>query len=552
MTQNPLTLAPGTRLNGDSLRGMITAATTLFKPNVEAINALNVFPVPDGDTGTNMFLTLREVLSSANEVQTVKASDVAEAMSKGALVGARGNSGVILSQFFKGLAIGFENKADFGVEDLTNALCEAKEQAYNAVGNPVEGTLLTVIHDVSDAAQSQLSKGVGFHELYDVLCEAARKSVASTPQILPVLREAGVVDAGGQGFYILLEGFRRWIQGEDLPNLEIVPPRPLGLKEVGSSVSVDFIEATEEEIYGYCIQFIIEGQGLDINIVRSQMNLLAKSAVIIGEDTVIKVHVHADDPGPILSAAVERGKLTQINIQNMDEQHVEFSVARRLQANSLPVAVVAIALGRGFEELFINLGASSILSGGDTMNPSVNDILGVVAKAPSENVIILPNNRNIILAANQAAELANKTVFVVPSTSMPQGVSAMLSLNQEQDVESNVTEMKEGLANVLTGEIVEASRAVVFNKVEVKAGNFIGLLDHELVASDKELLNVVEALLRKAKLSGENLVTLYSGDLLPSDTVEEIVSDLRRIFLCTEFEVFEGGQPHHHFVISIE
>ena len=552
MTQNPIALAPGARLNGDSLRAMVTAATTLFQSNVEAINALNVFPVPDGDTGTNMFLTLQEVLTSANEAQTVKASDVADAMAKGALVGARGNSGVILSQFFKGLAIGFENKADFGVEDLTNAFCEAKEQAYNAVGNPVEGTLLTVIRDVSDAAQGQLSKGIGFHELYDVFCEAARKSVARTPIILPVLREAGVVDAGGQGFYVLLEGFRRWIKDENLPNLEIVPPRPLGLEEVSSSVAVDFIEATDEETYGYCTQFIIEGQSIDTNIVRTQMNLLAKSAVVIGDDTLIKVHVHTDDPGPILTAAVARGRLAQVSIQNMDEQHVEFSAARRLQATSLPMAVVAIALGRGFEELFINLGASSILSGGDTMNPSVNDILEIVAKVPSESVIILPNNRNIIPAANQAAELANKTVFVVPTTSMPQGVAAMLSLNQDQDVESNVIEMKDILDNVSTGEITEASRPVVLNKIEVKPGNFIGLLNHELVASDKDLLNVVEALLRKANLSGENLVTLYSGALLGRDKVEEMVSHLRSIFLCTEFEVFDGGQPHYHFIISIE
>ena len=552
MTRDPGASASDTRLDGGSLRAMFTAATALFERNVEAINALNVFPVPDGDTGTNMFLTLRQVVDRANEVPTARAGDVAGAMASGALMGARGNSGVILSQFFKGLALGLEDKTDFGTEELAGALLEAKERAYKAVGNPVEGTLLTVIRSVSDAAQEASARGAGLHELYDVLCEAARESVARTPTMLAVLREAGVVDAGGQGLAVMLEGARRWVKSEGLADLEIAPPEPLGLDGTTGSVSIDFVEATEEELYGYCTQFMVEGDGLDPDAVREQMDGLARSTVVVGDDTMVKVHVHADDPGPVLSAGVSHGTLSQVSIQNMDEQHAEFSTARRQEAAPVPLAVVAIAWGRGLEELFTNLGASRILAAGDTMNPSVNDLLEAVEDAPSDNVIVLPNNRNIVPAANQAAELSDKTVLVVPTRSIPQGIAAILSLSLEQDAEANVAEMEEAVAAVRTGEVTEAVRAATLNDVAVEPGQLIGLLEHKLVVAGDDLSGVVAALLKEADVSEESLVTLYWGGPLGQDDVDEVARHLTEAFPGAEFEVVEGGQPHYHFIVSIE
>ncbi len=532
------------RLTGDDLCGMFSAAAVLLERNVEGINALNVYPVPDGDTGTNMYLTLRAVMDAAGPLQGASAAAVSETMAGAALKDARGNSGVILSQFFKGVALGLEGTSDFGGAELVEAFHRARERSYNAVGEPAEGTILTVISGVAEAAQSSFDEGGSVEDILDAACSAARDAVARTPTMLAVLREAGVVDAGGQGLAVMLEGVRRYVMGDVSGAQEIAPP--------AGAVSADFLAATEEELYGYCTQFLVHGKGLDADAIRDRMRAAATSTVVVGDETMVKVHVHTEDPGQILSVAVSHGTLSQVNIQNMDEQHVEFSSARRKEAGAAEVAVVAVASGRGLQAVFSNLGVSRNITGGDTMNPSVQEVLDAVESVPSDCVVILPNNSNIVPAAKQAAESSEKSVRVVSTRSIPQGIAAILAFDSEHDLEANVSVMEEAIESVRTGEVTEAVRSVKLNGVTVESGRLIGLLDRELVVAADDLSEVVVTLAKKAEASGGDLVTLYWGDRITADDAVRAVESLSAALPEVEVELVEGGQPHYHLIMSIE
>ena len=532
------------RLTGDDLCGMFSAAAVLLERNVEGINALNVYPVPDGDTGTNMYLTLRAVMDAAGPLQGASAAAVSETMAGAALKDARGNSGVILSQFFKGVALGLEGTSDFGGAELVEAFHRARERSYNAVGEPAEGTILTVISSVAEAAQSSFDEGGSVEDILDAACSAARDAVARTPTMLAVLREAGVVDAGGQGLAVMLEGVRRYVMGDVSGAQEIAPP--------AGAVSADFLAATEEELYGYCTQFLVHGKGLDADAIRDRMRAAATSTVVVGDETMVKVHVHTEDPGQILSVAVSHGTLSQVNIQNMDEQHVEFSSARRKEAGAAEVAVVAVASGRGLQAVFSNLGVSRNITGGDTMNPSVQEVLDAVESVPSDCVVILPNNSNIVPAAKQAAESSEKSVRVVSTRSIPQGIAAILAFDSEHDLEANVSVMEEAIESVRTGEVTEAVRSVKLKGVTVESGRLIGLLDRELVVAADDLSEVVVTLAKKAEASGGDLVTLYWGDRITADDAVRAVESLSAALPEVEVELVEGGQPHYHLIMSIE
>ena len=540
------------RYGGDDLHAMFVAATSLLERNVEAVNALNVFPVPDGDTGTNMFLTMRAISDTPGPARGTPAGDVAATMARSALMEARGNSGVILSQFFKGMAVGIENTPDFGAEELARGFREAKGYAYRAVGQPVEGTILTVISSVAEAADIALANNHSMQELCEAVCAAARETVAQTPTMLDVLREAGVVDAGGQGFAVILEGVRRYVAGERTEAAEIAPPAPVGVEGAAGKISSQFLEATDEELYGYCTQFLVQGDGLEVEAIRAEMGRLAHSTVVVGDDTTVKVHVHADDPGQVLSAAMAHGTLARVSIQNMDEQHAEFSADRRQGARPAQVAVLPVALGKGLEALFTNLGASRVISGGNTMNPSVRDMVEAVESAPSGEVILLPNNGNIVPAAKQAADYSDKNVKVVATRSVVQGIAAILSFNPETEIEANVSGMEEAVSSVRSGEITEAVRAATLEGVKVRPGQFIGLLEGKLVVAGDDLSGVATSLLGKAGVSDGDLVTLYWGDRLTSKDVEGVGEYLTAAFPGLELEVVEGGQPHYHLLVSIE
>ena len=559
MTHSPNTPGPRAALDGEDLRGMFSAATRLFERNVTIINALNVFPVPDGDTGTNMFHTLREALCQTDGMDSSSAGDVAAAMAHRALMAGSGNSGVILSQFYKGIAIGLDGKASFGSTELAAAFEHAREQAYKAVGDPVEGTMLTVIRRVAECARERADGGSTPPELLNAVCSVATDTVALTPTLLPVLREAGVVDAGAQGIAVILEGARRYLWSEDVAPEEISPPAAIGVPATQSTVSRGFLETTEEELYGYCTQFIIEGRDIDPEAVRVRMLDMAQSTVVVGDESVVRVHLHTQDPGPVISYAVTMGTLGQVKIENMDEQHVEYSAARRRESGpdstasaSVPMAVVAVAQGRGIEELFADLGAAKVIEAGDTMNPSVQQIMDAVAAAPSNNIVLLPNNRNIILAARQAAEMSDKNVSVVPSATIPQGVAAMLEFNLEKDLDGTLADMDRKLSSVRSGEICRAVRPVNLNGVSVEEGQTIALLERQLVAAGDEPTEVLVSLLKEAKVSESDLVTLYWGDQLAPEEAEAARLEIEASFPGTDVEVLPGGQPHYHYIVSIE
>ena len=542
-----------TRYDGNDLKAMFLAATRLFEHNVDLINALNVFPVPDGDTGTNMYLTLRDTLAKAESVSSASAGQVASAMAEGALWGAKGNSGVILSQFFRGIAQEFEGKADFGPVELASAFQRARENAYKAVGDPKEGTILTVISSVAESSQRCADSGGTMLDMIDAVCSAARETVALTPTMLPVLRQAGVVDAGGQGLSVILEGVRLNLNDEEAQAAEIAPPEAIGVEGGTGVVSQDFLAATTDELYGYCTQLLIEGQALDLDAVRAEMASLAQSTIVIGDENTLKIHVHAHDPGPIISFAVSLGTLSQVKIENMDEQHREYSVARRqVSIPETATTIVAVARGHGLETVFTDLGASRILSAGDTMNPSVREILDAVDSAPSDNVIFLPNNRNIVQAAKQAVELSSKTLRVVNSASIPQGVAAMLAFTPDTDLEANAIEMELALSTVRTGEICLAVRPVELNGVSVSEGQIIGILEHELVAAGDYPNEVLLSLLRKAEISEGDLITLYSGEPVTREDADTACNLVMNAFERVEVEVVAGRQPYYHYIVSIE
>ncbi|HEX9641472.1 MAG TPA: DAK2 domain-containing protein, partial [Candidatus Krumholzibacteria bacterium] len=512
----------------------------------------NVYPVPDGDTGTNMYLTLSEVAKAAERARTAAAGEVSAAMARAALYECKGNSGLILYQFFKGIAAALEGKADFGISELALAFEHARTLAYRAVPNPVEGTLLTVISSVARAARECAEAGLPVQETLDAICAAARETVALTPTMLPTLRDAGVVDAGGQGLSVILEGVRAHWSGTALEGLRVDAPEPIGVAEGAGRVSVAFLESVEHEMYGYCTNLVIQGELLNPDEIREGVSPLGRSLVVVGDESLVKVHIHAEDPGRVLSYGVSLGTISQVNIQNMDEQHREFSEARQREQETLPIAIVAVAWGEGIERVFEHDGGATIIRAGDTMNPSVRDILDAAERAPSQNVIVLPNNRNIVATAKQAAEVSEKTVRVVPTTSIPQGIAAMLAFDQDSDLDANIAAMEQAMCAVRTGEICAAVRDSMAEGVQVREGQIIGLLDRKLLVAGDDANGVLVSLLQRAGVTDGNLITLYWGAPLREEDAEAAKQMLEEAFEDAEVDIVAGGQPLYHYIVSIE
>ena len=531
---------------------MFSEATALLSANVDAVNALNVFPVPDGDTGTNMHLTMKAVVEEAASVTSTSAADVASAMARGALMGARGNSGVILSQFFKGLGSGLEDTPVLDGQRLAAALELGREQAYKAVGQPVEGTILTVISTAARAARSTAGSGGSLIEVLESVSVASRESVALTPTMLPVLRQAGVVDAGGHGLAIILEGLRRSAAGDKSPPTEIPPPDPVGVDEHEGIVSTDFLQAAEEEIYGYCTQIVVQGTDLDVDDIRERVSAMGRSVVVVGDDTVANVHVHAEDPGPVVSLGVSLGVLGRVKIENMDAQRAEYSAARRSEVATGSVGVLAVASGDGLKSVFESLGAASVLAGGDTMNPSVRELVEAIEQLPAESVVVLPNNKNIVPAARQAAELASKEVGVVPTRSIPHGAAAMLAFDPQVAASLNVERMTEATESVRYGEVTTAVRTAEIDGISVQQGDTIGLLDGRLVVTGDDPSQVLVSVVERAEPERGGIVTLYSGDPVSEEAAQAAEVAVQQVLSGVDVELVSGGQPHYHYLFSVE
>lgn len=525
--------------SGQDLVGMVNAAVLGLERSAAEIDSLNVFPVPDGDTGTNMLLTMRSAVSEASLFASESASSVARALARGALMGARGNSGVILSQILRGLASTLDEKESLGASDLVAGLSVGSDLAYKSVSRPVEGTILTVIREASAAAE-QASLTSDLHSIMEATVTAAKDSVARTPSLLPVLREAGVVDAGGLGLYVILDGFLRYLSGEVVEGGEI--PRPF---------AVELPKATTGElIYGYCTEFMIEGQNLSVDGIRDRLETIGESVVVAGDENLVRVHVHTLDPGAAIGYATSLGTLNQVKVQNMDEQHEDFLAMQRPPA--MGIAIVAVVSGDGLKEVFRSLGAADVIPGGQTMNPSTGEILKVVASVPSNKVIILPNNENIVLGAEQVRGLAAKRVEVVPTETIPQGVAALLAFNYEADLEANVAAMKKAISTVMTVEVTTAVRPAKIGDLDMKEGQAIAFLDGNAVAVDDSIPQVVNEVLEQIDISGSEIVTIYYGADTGAAEAEGIAEALRLKYPHLEVEAIYGGQPYYNYILSVE
>jgi len=537
---------------GQEFKDMFAAGSGSLEKTVPDINAINVFPVPDGDTGTNMFLTMRSVMEEADRVSDHSVASVAKAMAQGALMGARGNSGVILSQFFRGLAKGLDEKESINGSDFAAALVEASSAAYKGLSQPVEGTMLTVIKDASKAAEEVAKQEPdNLTKVAEAAVKEARDSVARTPLLLDVLREAGVVDAGGQGIYVLLEGALRYLQGSAEEMRYRRPQMVAAEMPVGAQASPLSLE--REEPYGYCTNFLLQGHKLDPDKLRKRFESKGQSVVVVGDEGTVRVHIHTYDPGDIIRYATSLGTLHQLQIQNMDDQHVGFVEMQKDRLPSLDMSVVSVAIGNGMKEVFRSLGAAAIVSGGQTMNPSVEELLKAVESVPSQKVILLPNNKNIILAASQVHSLTAKEVAVIPSKTMPQGIAALIAFNYEGGLEENVRSMNEAIVAVKTVEITEAARSTQIQGLKIKKGQFIAIVDDEkLVSSGTDMNDVLFEALERVGTGSSEVVTVYYGSNIEAPQAEQLVERIRSKYKDKQVEMVSGGQPNYPYIVSLE
>ncbi|MGD0002691.1 MAG: DAK2 domain-containing protein [Anaerolineaceae bacterium] len=541
-------------LDGQDLKVLIEAALTWIKTNQQTVNALNVFPVPDGDTGTNMLLTMQAAFNEIQNSGERNIGKMAHAIAQGALLGARGNSGVILSQLWRGFARALDNLEKMDALIFVNALKEARVTAYKGVVRPVEGTILTVAKDISIAAENSTTKTDDIMQMLDYIVTEADLSVQRTPDLLPILKQAGVVDAGGKGLFYLFEGMLRFLKGQSLESAE-VSIKPL------SAINLD---STLEKIEpGQDFEWVIDfrpSERLDSNKFYNDLSKIGTSIQIGEGDGMYRMHIHVSNQnrdlpldyvsklGTILNWTGEN-LVAQMEEQQSASQPVKFNLA---SVNPGQIGVVVVSPGVGISRIFASLGASAIIEGGQTMNPSTEEIVKAFENLHTDKIIILPNNKNIILAAQAAATVTLKKATVVPSKSIPQGLSAMLRLEPDGDLEHIVADMIKALQDVETGEVTVATRSVEINGVHVEAGQVIALLNGDLVEAASTLDDACLGLLKKANTSDRERITLFYGENISRNEVNRIVDNIRAAYPSHEIELHEGGQPHYQFIISIE
>jgi DAK2 domain fusion protein YloV len=534
--------------DGQLFKRLLEAGTIWLERHVPLINALNVYPVPDGDTGTNMLLTMRAALEEIAHSPEQAVGDIAQAVSYGALMGARGNSGVILSQILRGLARSLDDKQIMGTAEFAAAMKEAAATAYKGVMKPVEGTILTVIREAAEMAEAVATETDDLRYVLQMTVHEAKASVARTPSLLPVLKEAGVVDAGGQGLLALLEGFLRYIQGETM--------------EYDSTLEAAVaLNSPAEEEYGYDVQFVLKGDNLELERIRTDIDAMGESTLVVGDSTTIKVHVHTPEPGTPLNYAVRLGSLSKIIVENMQDQYQEFMASKAVAPSAEPsptpeditnIATVAVAPGAGLIRVFESLGASAVVPGGQTMNPSTEELLTAINNLTADDVLILPNNPNIILSAQQAQALSDKNVRMVPTKTIPQGVCALLAFNYQEDLETNASLMEQAAASVQTIEITTAVRDAQINGLQVQKGDIIGLLNDTLVTSGHTLEEVVYETLRQVEVEEYEIVTVYYGDGVTQAQAESLGEDISQRYPDLEVELINGGQSYYHYILSVE
>jgi DAK2 domain fusion protein YloV len=567
---------PLREIGGRQLMAGLSSALAWLQANQEVVNDLNVFPVPDGDTGSNMYLTLRSAVEdAAKATDPGSAASVMQAAAHGSLMGARGNSGVILSQVLRGFFQGLQGRPRVDAAGVAAALGEASAVAYKAVMKPTEGTILTVVREAAAAARRAAEGSDDIRTVLESAVGEAHAAVERTPDQLAVLRDAGVVDAGGLGFAVVLEGFSRALDGELREGADALPvlqPRRVGEPQLRRPGGVPATAgpaspgqrrgaaavAEHAEGWGYCTEFLIGGPGLDVAALQEELGSLGDSSLVVGDADLVRVHIHTQDPAVLITRAAERGRLSKLKVEDMSRQHhdiLERASAEDAQQSQAPrkaLGVVSVAPGEGYRTILAGLGADGIVEGGQTMNPSIEALLNAVRAAHADSVIILPNNGNVILTAQQVDALApDVAVRVVPSRSLPQGITALLALDPGGDLASNCARMEEAIVGVTTVEVTHAVRDSTADGQEIRAGDVIAVVDDRITQVGQDHLAVVEAVLDDVAREPE-LVTVYRGAGIDEDAAGTLVDALRRKHPDVEFEVHDGGQEHYPYILSLE
>jgi uncharacterized protein len=568
----PLVTSPKwLKCTGHQLCKMAKAGLIWLENNRAHVNALNVFPVPDGDTGTNMLLTMQSAYSRVEHSKEMHVGKVTAQLAQGALMGARGNSGVILSQIWRGLAAGLAQREEFGAADLAHAFQIASDTAYKGVMRPVEGTILTVIREGAAEASDAAGKSDDLRFMLERILERCQQALEKTPDLLPILKQAGVVDSGGQGLVYILEGMLRYARGEldlngPVVEAESTSPPPLPrLPDIAVPAQVLAVPEGGELEFPYDVQFILLGSNLNVSLIRDTIDAMGDSTVVVGDESAIKVHIHVKDPGQPISYGISQGQIVDVVVENMQEQMedivkqgsppaVDLPPAGMSQPEVVPghIGVVAVASGPGLATVFRSLGASYVVNGGQSNNPSTEEILKAIEDLPTDKVIVLPNNKNIFLAAEAARDLSLKDVAVVPSRTVPQGIAALMALKPTGEVQINAETMEQILNTVRTGEITRATRSVELDGVTVKEGALIGLVDGRLCSSGPDDDTVLDGMLDRLAIEDCEIVTVYYGLDVQANDAARLRGKMESRYPDIEVEIVNGGQPHYHYIIGAE
>lgn len=557
-----------TTLDGKRFAEMVIQGANHLAANAKMVDALNVFPVPDGDTGTNMNLSITSGAKEVKENLQEHIGNVGKALSKGLLMGARGNSGVILSQLFRGFAKAIETKSEINGREFADAFAAGVETAYKAVMKPVEGTILTVAKDASNRAIEVSEKTDDIVQIMEELLKEARASLKRTPELLPVLKEVGVVDSGGQGLVLVYEGFLAELKGEKLPDVPEPAPTMDELVSAEHHKSAQSHINTNDIVYGYCTEFMVKFEKeklakhpFDEDQFRHDLSEIGNSLLVVADEDLVKVHVHTEQPGNALNYGQQFGSLVNLKIENMRQQHAKIvgETHAPLVSDQPPVGndlqkygIITVSMGAGISELFRSIGANAVIEGGQTMNPSTEDFVKTIKELQAENIFILPNNKNIIMAAEQAAELIGGHVVVIPTKTVPQGLSALLSFNPEEGAAENKSAMCEAALQVKTGQITYAVRDTHIDGLEIAKNDFMGIAEGKIVATGKEKLTTAEKLLDTMVDDNSEILMILSGEDVSEAEVNELTDYVRKQHDDLEVEVHNGGQPLYSFIFSIE
>ncbi|PJK17908.1 hypothetical protein CQS04_03245 [Chryseomicrobium excrementi] len=544
-------------INGIQFAEMVQMGAHHLAQNAAYVDALNVFPVPDGDTGTNMNLSMTSGAAETAKGTSEHLGKTAQSLAKGLLMGARGNSGVILSQLFRGFGKAVEGHAELTAEQFAAGLQYGVDTAYKAVMKPVEGTILTVAKDAAKKAVEAAKEVDAIDELMTVTLEEAKASLKRTPDLLPVLKEVGVVDSGGQGLVYVYEGFLASLKGEELPEKTVASSMDEMVSAEHHMAIQGFMDTADIE-FGFCTEFMVRldesKKAFDEGDFRNDLSAFGDSLLVISDDEVAKIHIHSEQPGEVLSYGQQYGELIKIKIENMREQHTDI-VGEQPKASKKtkhPYAVVTVAMGSGVSEMLKSLGASAVIEGGQTMNPSTEDIVKAIEEVGAERVLILPNNKNIIMAAEQAAELLEIEAAVVPTKTVPQGMAAVLAFNPEASVEENQKTMTSAFAHVKTGQITHAVRDTSIDGVEIAKDDFMSISEGKIILATKDLDEAAKELLGAMIDEDAELLTILYGEDTTEDHAQSLAEWVEETYPDVEVEVYNGKQPLYPYILSVE